>query len=64
MAGMTGWQIFQSGGDRDTDHESDARKAPLCCRFPWQEEGVSGAMLLEAAFSWEADLIKGSNVDI
>ena len=39
-------------------------KALLCCRFPWPEEGVSDAMLLEATFSWEADLTKGSNVNI
>ena len=39
-------------------------KAPLCCRFPWPEEGASGAMLLEATFSCGVDLAKGSNVDI
>ena len=61
---MTNWQIFLLRGDGGVNHETGALKAPLCSMFPWPEEGVSGAMLLEAAFSWEADLAKGSNVDI
>ena len=61
---MTSWQIFQLGGDGGADHETNAWKAPLRFRFPCPEEGVSGTMLLEAAFSWEMDLAKGSNVDI
>ena len=39
-------------------------ESALCCRFLWPEESVSGVMLLEAAFSLEAVLAKGSNVDI
>ena len=61
---MTGWQIFQSVSDGGADHETNAWKALLCCEFPWSEEGVSGAMLLKAAFSCEADFAKGSNIDI
>ena len=61
---MTSWQIFQPGGDWSADHETNALKVPLSYRFPWLEEGVSGAMLLEVAFSYEAGLSKGSNVDI
>ena len=61
---MTGWQIFHAGGNGDANHETNARKGPLCCSFPWPEEGVSGAMLLETIFFWESDLAKGSNVDI
>ena len=37
---------------------------PSVVGFPWPEEGISGAMLFADAFSWEADLVKGSNVDI
>ena len=55
---MTIWQIFQSGSNRGADHETNTWKAPIFCRFTWLEEGVFRAMLLEAAFSREADLSK------
>ena len=51
--GIISWQIFQPGDNGSADHETDVWKAPLCCRFPWPEEGESDAMLLEDTITWE-----------
>ena len=65
VVGMISWQIFPAWRQwRCWPWNQWLKGAPLFKVSLPRRGCISGAILLEAAFSWEADLTKGSNVNI